>query len=488
MAGDVVVTPVALGTAHAEAPITLDEPATRSLGFFDQVGLWANLGVSLLGFTGALFVLQPRADGPALPFVAALVATLVGTALGALAIGVAAIPGARTGVPAMVLLRGLFGVRLSYLPTGLNIVQLLGWGTFELVIIASATHQLWPALPQNGYVLIAGVITTALAMRPLGVVRVLRKYVTVAVAIVMVYLFVQFLRHPVPNLPNSSWHNFWPAVDTALAVAVSWVPVASDYTRHSKSERAAFGAAFAGYTVTQVACYTLGIIAILSVPAAADGSNSGVWGAFIAVFLGKVAFAVLAIREIDQSFCNVYSTAVSTQNLRPHWDRRVVALVVGTGATALAMAFNIGNYESFLSLIGSVFVPLFGVLVVDYFAPSRRVKEIGRVAGFSDPQKPSLDEARGRSRDGGDGWDVTAQAPARALMLLPWVAGFAVYQLINPAVITQWTTWSRGWTTVADAIGFTPQSWMSASLLSFVAAAALTFVVRAATRRPVKAW
>src|SRR5437868_2286688 len=166
-----------------EAPLTLDQPVPKSLGFFDQVGLWGNLGVSLLGFTGALFVLQPRVNSPGLSLAAALVATFVGTALGAAAVGLAAMPSARTGAPAMVLLRGLFGGRLSYLPTGLNIVQLLGWATFEIVIIASAAHQLWPSVPQNAYVVAAGALTTALALRPLGVVRVLRKYVTAAVAI-----------------------------------------------------------------------------------------------------------------------------------------------------------------------------------------------------------------------------------------------------------------------------------------------------------------
>jgi nucleobase:cation symporter-1, NCS1 family len=440
--------------AHAEAPITLDQPAVKALGFFDQVGLWGNLGVSLLGFTGAMVVLQPFGAGsPELPLTAALIATVIGTALGSFAVGLAAVPGARTGAPAMVLLRGLFGTRLSYLPTGMNILQLLGWGTFEIVTIASAAHQLEPGVPAWGYKLIAGVVTTLLALRPLGVVRVLRKYVTVAVVVVMVYLFVQLLRHPVPAVAHSSWHGFWPAVDTTLAVAISWVPVAADYSRHSKSSRTAFSAAFVGYTITQVACYALGLIAILTV--ATDGATNHIWGAFIAVPLGTAAFAVLAIREIDQSFCNVYSTAVSTQNLRPRWDRRVLALVIGTSATVLALVIDINNYSSFLSLIGSVFVPLFAVLVVDYFAYG-----------------------------GARSWDLTQHAHARWSMLVPWVTGFVVYQLIYPGGVSWWATM---WQHIARDIHFTVQTWMSASLLSFLAAAALTVVVRLADRRPIRA-
>jgi len=86
----------------------------------------------------------------------------------------------------MVLLRGLFGARPSYVPTVLNIAQMLGWGTFELVTIATAAGAVLPGVPRWGYVLIGGMITTVLAVYPLGAVRVLRRYVTAAVVIALV--------------------------------------------------------------------------------------------------------------------------------------------------------------------------------------------------------------------------------------------------------------------------------------------------------------
>ena len=114
----------------------------------------------------------------------------------------------------MVLLRGLFGARVSYLPTGLNIVQCLGWGIFEIVTIATAAKTVAPSVPRWVFVLLAGAITTALTMRPLGSIRVLRKYVTVAVVLVLTYLFVQLLRHPLPPLTEGTWSGFWIAVDS----------------------------------------------------------------------------------------------------------------------------------------------------------------------------------------------------------------------------------------------------------------------------------
>src|SRR5690242_14623166 len=126
---------------RVEAPLTLEEPAPRVLGWLDQIGLWGNLGVSLLGPVGAIAVLQPFGFGR-LSFVAAGLAVLVGTLLGSLLTAAAAVPGAQTGAPSMVLLRGLFGRRLSMLPTGVNVVQLVGWTVFEIVVITQGAEQL----------------------------------------------------------------------------------------------------------------------------------------------------------------------------------------------------------------------------------------------------------------------------------------------------------------------------------------------------------
>ena len=433
---------------RAEAPLTLDQPAPRALRLVDQLGLWGNLGVSLLGFTGASYVLYPVVGGAAVSLAAAVTALVVGTVIGTAAVAAAAVPGTETGAPAMVLLRGLFGARLSWLPTALNVVQLLGWTTFELVVISTAVHQLSDALPRWGYVLVGGVLTTMLAMRPLGWIRTLRKYVTIAVVLALTYLAVQLLRNPLPSFTHGTWHGFWIAVDSVIGVTVSWVPVAADYSRHSRSVRDTAVGTFVGYSVTQLACYGIGLVALLTV--ARSGTDHQMYSAFMAIPLGTLAFAVLALREIDQSFVDTYSTAISIQNVRPRWDRRVLAALIGALATIFALAFSVNDYQNFLILIGSVFVPLFGVFAVDYFVISR-----GR-------------------------WDLTAGAPARVSMVLPWLAGFVAYQLINPGYIG-W--WQRMWGHIDTWLHFTPTSWMSASIVSFAVAAIVTVPVGLLRRR-----
>ncbi len=60
-------------------------------------------------------------------------------------------------------------------------------------------------------------------------------------------------------------------------------------------------------------------------------------------------------------------------------------------------------------------------------------------------------------------------------MLLPWAAGFVVYQLINPGYVS-W--WASAWSSFGHDIGFTPAGWMSASILSFCTAGITTLLVR----------
>jgi nucleobase:cation symporter-1, NCS1 family len=438
---------------RAEVPLTLAEPAPRVLGWLDQVGLWGNLGVTILAPVGAVSVLAPVIGGPRLSFLAAGVAVLVGTVFGSLLIAAAAVPGAQTGAPSMVLMRGLFGHRLSFLPTAINVAQLMGWTVFEIVVIASAAQQLLPWHAHRWpYVLIAGGLTAAMTIRPLGVVRVLRRYALGAVVVTTTYLFIQLLRNPLPSLTHGSWSGFWAGADVAIAVAVSWAPLASDYTRHSRSPRSAFGGVMIGYTLTQVAGYLLGLVALATVVRASDANlQHDMFGAFIAVPLGWLAFGILVLRELDESFADGYSAVVSLQNVWPRIDRRLFTVAVCGLATVGALVLNINNYVDFLLLLASVLVPLIAVFLVDYYG-TRQVRA----------------------------WDVSLIAPARPVMVVPWVLGFVVYQLIEPSVGGWWAQW---WSRVDGWLHLTVASWMSASLLSFAVAALATVPLVIAQRR-----
>ena len=421
-----------------EAPLTLAEAAPATLGLRDTAGLWANLGVSLLLPVAAAFVVlagRPLAD--------TLLAVAVGSVLGGLLLGLTAAPGARERVPAMVLLRGLLGGRASWLPTGLNVLQCVGWATFEIVIIAEAASRALDA-PRWPFVLVAGALATAMALRPLGVVRVLARHAVWAALAALVYLFVGVLAEPLPATTDGTVGSFWSAVDVVIALPISWFPLAADYTRHVRDPRTAFLGTAGGYGAATALMFTLGVLALSAYGAA----GFDVIDALLAVPLGLLAVLVLVSVELDEAFANIYSTAVSAQNVAPRLDRRVVAVGVGAVATLLALVLDVVAYEPFLFLLGAVFVPLAGVFVVAYYLVPRGA------------------------------WDTSDSAPARPALLLPWVAGFVAYQLTVPTFFAGtgagWTAW---WAARQADLGIPAGAGLSASLVSLTVASLLTAVV-----------
>src|SRR5438067_1662935 len=110
-------------------------PEHRRLSGFDFAVLWGDLAVGLLVLiTGALLV-------PALGFRTALLAIAVGSVIGCVPLALVALAGAREAVPTMVLFRPVLGIRGSYLPSVLNIVQLVGWTGFEVWAMSVVADQ-----------------------------------------------------------------------------------------------------------------------------------------------------------------------------------------------------------------------------------------------------------------------------------------------------------------------------------------------------------
>jgi putative hydroxymethylpyrimidine transporter CytX len=426
--------------ASIEAPITLLEEPPRPLGLWDQVSLWGNLGITLTIPVAAAFVLRPVAELPPLTIGAAITAILLGSLLGTVPLALSAVPGAETGAPAMVLLRGLLGTRGSWVPTALNVAQCVGWAAVEILVIAEGAAKIVTGVPRAAFVIAAGAAATGLALRPLGFVRILRRYAVWLVLAATAYLFFEVLRHGIVSPAHGSWAQFWLAVDIVVALPISWAPLAADYSRHSRTTRDAFNGALLGFAPAAIAYFLLGIFAVTAVPQASDDPI----GALLAMPVGALAVAILVLDELDEAFANLYSTALSAQNLKPALDRRAIALGVGVVSTGLALLTDMTQYENFLLLIGSVFVPLFAVLLVDYFLLRRRV------------------------------WDVRSQAPERPGMAIPWLVGFATYQLLNPGSVPGW---SDAWRHAQAALHLTQPVRLSASITSFVVAAAAALLV-----------
>jgi NCS1 family nucleobase:cation symporter-1 len=346
----------------------------RTLGLWDLTVLWGNLGVSLLVLViGALLV-------PALSLRDALLAILVGGVIGNAMVGAAGMIGADARVPSMVLLRAPLGRRGSYVPTALNALQCLGWATFELIIIAAAasalSDELFGVRANAGWTIGFGMLAAAFALLgPVGFVRrILRRFGIWIVLASLVYLTWWALSEAdlraLWDAPAAGGSSFWLGVDLVIAITVSWVPLVSDYTRFASDRRAAFWGSGVGYFIGGTWMLALGVFIVLSrgvsdpveIPPAVAAAG----------LAAALALLAVTIDETDEAFANVYSAAVSLQNVLSAIEQRVLIAGVAVLATIGALLIELRNYESFLLLLGSFFVPLFGVLLADWLLSGAR--------------------------------------------------------------------------------------------------------------------
>src|SRR5438132_7800571 len=263
--------PTAVGTLPATLRATPSwgiEPVPerlRVLGPLDTLLLWTNLGVCLLVLVSAAYF--------GLSLKQALLATIVGGLIGNGMLAVAALIGADGRVPTMVLQRAPLGRRGSYLATVLNVLQCLGWAVFELIVIATAAGLLCDKL--FGFksiwvwkLVFGGVATLLALLGPIGFVRrFVRKFAIWAVVASVIYLswWIVDGAH-FGRIWSGGGHkgSFWLAVDTVVAVTVSWAPLVADYTRFSRNRRSAFLGVGVGYLLPTLFQFAFGSILVLS--------------------------------------------------------------------------------------------------------------------------------------------------------------------------------------------------------------------------------
>jgi NCS1 family nucleobase:cation symporter-1 len=394
----------------------------KRFGGWDLAVLWGDLSIGLLVLvSGALLV-------PALGLPTAAFAIVVGTAIGVVPLGLVAAAGARDAVPAMVLFRPVLGLRGSYLPSAANLIQLVGWTAFEFWAMGRVANAVSVDLfgfdSPLAWMLVVAVVCTSLALA--GPIFTVRRWlerfgvwIVAGVALWITFKIVDgaalgalWSRPGVGGLP------FWLAVDLVIAMPVSWLPLVADYTRFGRDPRRAFAGTAAGYAVGNVWFYLLGAVLVLAAGTGTDVLDIGT--SIAAAAGGAIVLLALLVGESDNAMANVYSAAVTVQNARPAWSQRALIVTVGTAGLAIAAAIG-GDaataLESFLLLIGSVFVPLFAVFLADWGIRARG--RFGEAALF-DGAPPGI----------------------RWRAVLPWAIGFLTYQWCAPTTLVGW--WSNG--------------------------------------------
>jgi nucleobase:cation symporter-1, NCS1 family len=391
----------------------------RRFGGLELAILWSDLSIGLLVLvSGALLV-------PALGLPSAAVAIGVGSLLGCLPLALMAYAGAREGVPGMVLFRPLLGLRGSWLPSAVNLVQLVGWTGFEFWAMTRVTDALARDLlgvhAPGVWLAAVAVLCTGLALAgPVFVVRRwLERFGIWVVAAVAVWITVRIAtRGDLAALwasPGRGGLPFWLAVDLVIAMPVSWLPLVADYNRFARRPTASAAATFASYAVGNVWFYLLGALVVVAAGSSPDVLDIGT--TIAAAAGGGTVLLALIVGESDQAMANIYSGALSVQNVAPRLRQRAAVVAIGAAGAVVAAILRedaVETFQFFLYLVGSMFVPLVAVFAADYLVRAR--SHYGRAALFED-----------------------APPGIRWRALAPWIAGFVAFQWCVPTGPAWWT-------------------------------------------------
>ena len=398
----------------------------RRLSGLDFAVLWGDLGLGLLVLVaGGLLI-------PSLSLPQALLAIVLGSAIGCVPLALVGRAGAREGVPGMVLLRQTLGVKGSYVPSALNILQLLGWTAFELWAMALVASRITGPIfgVSSFYVWLAVAALVCVALSLGGPVLVVRRWMerfgvwvlgAAALWITVRLLTSVDLSAMWSRAGDGSFLTFGGGVDLVIAMPVSWIPLVADYNRFARRGVSSAAGTFLGYLLGNVWFYALGALLVLAGGAPIFPSPADIGGAIVTLAGGTLVLVVLLVGETDEAFADIYSSAVSVQNLAPRTKQRVAivavsALAVGVAAWLFSLPANgYLTFESFLLLIGSVFVPLFAVFLADYYLVNR-----GRYG-----------EAR----------LFQATPTFRPAAFFAWIAGFLAFHAFSPVGPEGWISW-----------------------------------------------
>jgi nucleobase:cation symporter-1, NCS1 family len=324
----------------------------------DYFILWSSLGVGLLVFSAGSFLSDAS-------FVDATLAIIIGSAGGSILLALAGKIGSDHGIPSLISMRPSFDIRGSYIPAILNVVQLVGWTTFEIMIMARAAERLAGGIvPYYIWAVIFGMLVALLGIAgPLNVARQWLGKFAVWIAygtsvIIIINLFNSADVASVVASPGKGM-SFFSALDLVIAMPVSWMPLVADYNRFARRSKSALWGTFIGFTMTNILFYFGGVLI-----GASDVIEILI--AIQAMFFGFLML-LLIVDEADNAFADIYSAAVSAQDIFSKLPQK--HLIVGFTALSalLALVVSIRDYEAFLLLIGAIFVPLFGVVLTDYY-------------------------------------------------------------------------------------------------------------------------
>ena len=331
----------------------------RDLGSFGLFALWFGAAISMAEiFTGGLLAPLGFSDG--------VKAIIIGHLIGGVIMLLAGAIGAKSGLPAIMSTRISFGTYGSYLFSILNILQLIGWTAVMIIAGGRAANELGMTLfgfdSINAWAMVISLLIgvwIALGKDGFGKLNIVA--VILLLGLTLLLCGVVFKEGAIFSKTNTGEMSFGLALELSIIMPLSWLPLVSDYTRFAKERKSGLVGTFTGYFIGSSLMYVVGLAIALYAKDASVGSM------MMALQLGFVALGIVLLSTITTTFLDAYSAGVSLSNIFPKFKEKSVALVMTFVGALVAIFTPVEQYENFLYAIGSVFGPLFAIVLSDYF-------------------------------------------------------------------------------------------------------------------------
>jgi putative hydroxymethylpyrimidine transporter CytX len=331
-----------------------------------------------LWFGAAVSIAEIFAGGILAPlgFASGISAILLGHLIGIVLLILCGIIGSRERISAIESTRISFGSYGVYIFSILNVLQLVGWTAIMIISAAKSANEVTKMLWQGDYLVVWQLAIGGLIMLWIALGREGGWKKANMAAVVMLFVLTLVLSGLVFNnisglsqIPAAGGMPFSAGLELSVAMPLSWLPLIADYTRYAKSAKSSAWGSGLGYFIGSCWMYIIGLGVALTAGTADPASI------MVAANLGLAALGIIILATVTTTFMDAYSAGVSFSSLCPGLNEKYIALFMAVIGTVLALIVNMEQYESFLLAIGSVFAPLFAIVLTDYFwLKNRRVR------------------------------------------------------------------------------------------------------------------
>lgn len=325
----------------------------KRTGLFENGLIWFGAGVSIAEILTGTY-LAPLGMGKG------LAAIIVGHIIGCLMLFLAGVIGGKVRKSAMETVKMSFGQKGSILFAVLNVLQLVGWTAIMIYDGALAADGVMHTGRWIWCLVIGALIILWIVI---GITN-LGKINTVAMAALFILTLILckvIFTGSGAGVPSDDSMTFGAAVELAVAMPLSWLPLISDYTREAKQPVKATAVSAIVYGVISCWMYLIGM------GAAIYTGESDIAQIMVKAGLGIVGLLIIIFSTVTTTFLDAYSAGISSETLSHKLNGKYIAIAVTVVGALAAIVYPMDNITNFLYLIGSVFAPMIAIQIADFF-------------------------------------------------------------------------------------------------------------------------